>query len=722
MCNNYQLLRAMLVFFLFNFIGIIHGVLKFDSQSSTLQLSGSNASLIISTPLNVPGTIKILNKANTSLQATTTDVLSFSDGIYQSSTTGKAFFTGTIDPATIDKLILNSGQALVAESDTFIESIEIRNSGNVIKGQPTFSSPIVLQNSSAELNLGIQNKLSQNITMNGGTLVLTDNLSLQDGVFFTGNGLINLGNNTLTLPSAVASTWTGNLTFLQANDLMLNGYTTLDGTWTFSGASSTSRLNGNGNILDIASGGSLVIDSGHTLYLSDVTIKGLGDNGGSLVFTDSTASLNISNVVFDLSGSYNLTQGTISVQGSNCTVITRNSDEFVVTGLNSILNINGVVFYFDPLGSAVNYPQPIRATSSGTINYLNNGVIRAASISEASGNLQFDIASGSGNNLLQTSFVVGPSANISVTNATPLTPKTMILDGQGFYIQFNYSTNQYISIAENVTLTLQNILLKDFDPSLINFQGSGGTKAKLIFGDNCVVDISKDLTLSSIALASKGNAVINGHGTTMTINAANMITSDVANKVLTLKDMRIMQNYSNGISCLNDNSKIVLQNSTVHLGGAGMTFAQGNLDIRDNCVFEGLDSTVAGGGSPIFTFSSKGLMQVLSGSKLFVDSNLTFSYNPDTTSDGGVASLSKRHVKLVDPSSVLSLHSCSITSGIMGLAFDYGQIYVDGHTYLHVSSTSGAEMEFGSALQVEIAPSGILDVDGILKYTQTTYP
>jgi hypothetical protein len=48
-------------------------------------------------------------------------------------------------------------------------------------------------------------------------------------------------------------------------------------------------------------------------------------------------------------------------------------------------------------------------------------------------------------------------------------------------------------------------------------------------------------------------------------------------------------------------------------------------------------------------------------------------------------------------------------------------LLVDGKTTFHINAADGAEVEFGSALLVELAPSGILDIDGPLKYTETTF-
>jgi hypothetical protein len=49
-------------------------------------------------------------------------------------------------------------------------------------------------------------------------------------------------------------------------------------------------------------------------------------------------------------------------------------------------------------------------------------------------------------------------------------------------------------------------------------------------------------------------------------------------------------------------------------------------------------------------------------------------------------------------------------------------LFIDGKTELNINATVGAEVEFGSALQVEVLPGATLDVDGALEYNLTTFP
>lgn len=698
-----------------NFLG---AVFKFSGQNSTLQLSGENSKIILSTPIsNFNGTLKIQNKSATSLQQTTTsDRITFADGVYQTNTNSRTFITATIDPATTDKIILTSGQTMETDNGAIIEAISIVGAGNTIKGQPTFNSPIVLQDSNAEVIMSIQSKLNQNITTNGGTVVLGDDLSFEDGVFITGNGTIDVNEHKLTFPPAVGTHWTNNLTFLNANDIELSGYTYLDGTWTFSGTSGTSFLNGNGNILDLANSGTITIDTNHSLYISDVHLKNVGTTGGSILINATGGNLYLSNVILELSGNYNLTEGTFTVHGNNCVVVARSHDNFNITS-GGVLVVDGVVFLYDPLGTTPLLPSPIVASSGGTITYLNSGVIRSNYFADSTtGNIEFTLA----NEVLPSNHILAPASRLIFLNSDVGTPKTITLDGQGFFVQFNYSTGQYMTVAENVTVVLKNMLLKDFDPALISFAGSGGTLAKIVFEDNVTLSLNKDLTLSSRALVFQGNSTIKGNGTTMSLAADAMLTATGTSKVLTIQDTRLFMTHNTAMKNLGDTTKMVLQDSKIHMTNIGYTFGRGHLDIRNQSEILGLDPTSATGSST-FSFTSKGLLRVQTNSMLKLDTDVSFLYNPDITADVDAAA-SKRHVILNDPSSTVCMNSSIMTTGTMGFALDYGRLLIDGKTEMHINSGVGAEAEFGSALTVEIAPSGTLDVNGALKYILTTYP
>ena len=212
---------------------------------------------------------------------------------------------------------------------------------------------------------------------------------------------------------------------------------------------------------------------------------------------------------------------------------------------------------------------------------------------------------------------------------------------------------------------------------------------------------------------------ISGKHDTLTLSATNTLTIDGTDKALTVKNLRLYLTNATAMQCTNDTSKIILQDSEVHMTHLGATFAKGHLDIKNNVSILGADETSSA--SSTFTFSSKGLLTVLTDSIMRLEKGTLFDYAPNISGDGGNAAVSKRHLLLSNPSSTLWLDSCTVSTSSAGFALDYGRLLVDGKTTFHINATNGAEMEIGSALLVELAPGGVLDIDGALKYTETTY-
>jgi hypothetical protein len=434
-------------------------------------------------------------------------------------------------------------------------------------------------------------------------------------------------------------------------------------------------------------------------------------------------NLYLSNVVLELDGSYEFSSGTITVAGNNCTIIAKNTDKFNISGASTVLNVDGVALLYDPLGTAPLTPTPFVTSAGGTVTYANGGTIRASyGGGSGGGSIEFTIPTATGTELLPSNQTLSPVSTMTFLNESIATAKEITLDGQGFYVQFNYTTGQYITIEENLTVVFKNILLKDFDPALVDFQGAGATKAKIVFGDNVAVSLANDLNISSMPLTFKGNSTLRGNNTTLTLSAANMLTADGANKTLNIKNLRLFLTNATAMQCINsDTSKIVLQDSEIHMTHLGATFAKGNLDIKNNVSILGTDETSISGSST-FTFSSKGLLTVQTDSILRLENGTSFAYAPDISGDGDVAAVSKRHLYLANPSSTLWLEGCTFTTSAAGLALDHGRLLVDGKTTFHINAADGAEVEFGSALSVELGVGGILDVDGALLYTNTSYP
>ncbi len=703
------------VFFIVIFsFSLANCAITFGSQASTLKFpSGGKLFLQANTALVVDGTILTEGANANSIQGlSVNDVLTFSDGCLQQGSASRSIITGTLDPSSSDTIKLTAGQTLVCDNHSVVQAVNVSGLGSTIKGQAYFSSAIVLADSSSSVNLALQNKLTQNITMNGGTVILQDDLSLQSGVVFSGAGTVDVNYKKLTLGSG---SWAGTTTFLNASDIFLEGAVSLSGTWDFQGSGGTSVLNGDSNSLDISSGGVIRVNTNHTLYLVNLNVYGLGSGFGDFDIL-SGGSIKLFSTRISLSASFPHDSGSIVAQSGDCLVLVREPNRFNVSGASTTLVVDGVVLFYDPLDTSLSDASPFITSSGGVISYLNGGTIRST-VSAASA----PVAVTTTTPTLESNQTLGQNSNLTVVNDTPATPKAVTMDGQGNFIQFNYSSGQYFTIQENVTLTITNAMVKDFDPALINFQGSGGSQAKLEFGDNTVVSLSKNLNFSTVPLNFVGDATINVGGNELTLGAANILNVTVPGKTLTIQNGNIYASNPNAIQLTSDTAKLELKNSDIVMDSGGLNFGQGNLDISGSVRLAGLDSTSTSGAS-VFTFASKGSLEVKSGGSLNLDRDVGFFYNPDTSADGGNPALQKRHFKLASPSATLRLDSCNFSTGSMGMALDYGRVLVDGKTSINISPLPGAEVEFGTALDVQIAPGATLDINGGLKYVASSYP
>lgn len=707
--------------------GWVEATLKFSSRDSTIKLKNSSAQLRLETPMTgYNGTLKIEGKTNNSVQGLTgSDKITFAEGVLASGA-NNFVITGVLNPTTGDTIELGDNQTIEASAGDVIQSITISGTtgaDSVIKGQPIFGSAIVINGSTNFLKLGIQNKLTQNVTMNGGTLTLVDDLSLLDGVKFTGNGTVDVGNYTLELATTIGSPWTGNLTFKNANDIQLNGYTELTGIWDFNDVSGSSQFNGNGNVLDLSSGGTIAVAEGHTLYLSDVHVKGLGSGLGDFNIHPTGGRVKMSNVTFELGATYTHSTGEFYVQGDNCRVIsadtTSGNYSFNVTGTVALITVDHSVLEYETLGGQ--NISPFTFANVGTQrNLVNGGVLRSATLDNSVGNIIFDEAAVSP--VLSTNYDITSATNIVFTNIAT-GAQTMTLDGQGYFLQFPAGAANMFQIAADLTLTLEDVVLKDFNAAVVSY----GANSALQFGDGCVIELAADTVIGA---ASKpftfvGNATLIGYGHTITLQGASNRMTVAGAKTLKIRDTKIYIDHVNALSCLSYDAKFDFKNVDICIANPGFAFALGSIDINGDVKIKGCDATTPGG-LALFNYSTTGTLTVQRASTLELKGDLNFTYlaspAPSVTPTAATYAQSKRRLKLIDPSATLHLNACTLTSTGTALALDYGNLIVEDTVAFNISAAAGSEAEIGTALDVAIKAGATLEVGGPLKYTSTTYP
>jgi hypothetical protein len=283
-----------------------------------------------------------------------------------------------------------------------------------------------LLNSSTDLEFGLQVQLNKNIVLNNGTIKLGNYLELGDGVSIGNDGVVKCYNHRLSLPQTEA-TWTSTLYLAEQPNIRLRNKLNLSGMWIFDDENSTSVINGDGNVLDLSSGGTLWIRSGHSVALSDVTLKGLGgNNSGWILFEDENSTLSLSNVTVVMADSMTVTQGSWYVHGGDSTIITRN--HLLTFDQNGTLSVDGVTLLYDTLDTPDNTNiRPFAADGLVHVE-LNGGQVKAAAESSTDFGLVFDDA-------LMTLARNADIRSDRLLRFRGNSASSITLDGQGFALE-----------------------------------------------------------------------------------------------------------------------------------------------------------------------------------------------------------------------------------------------------------------------------------------------
>lgn len=563
--------QLFICFFVFN---LVDSGIVFKSKNSSLTLTGTTSKIALQTTLTgFNGRLKLPDANSLRLTAGTPGSrLIFADGAVNFGQ-GDAVFTGTFTPESGTNLILDSSSEVSGRGTVLAKPITV-GAGNTatLSGHTVLSGTTTLASSTSQLIVKVANKLDQSIALNLGKVTLAQDLKFADGVGFTGTGTVDLANNILYLPSGI--TQTGTLTYLNANDIQFTGPQTLNGgVALFSGAGLTSLVNGNGYTWTLASSGKIQVGANHKLYLNDVRIKGLGPIGSQGYFDlDPTSTLVLSNVVLDLAGNYTHGAGTISVEGEACKII-NHGFVFTVQDSNTRLIVNDVSFVYDALSLSDASPF-VFANPAQHRQLVGVGQILSASLMPST----MQIANSSTTMLYD--LQLSAESNLQFYNATPGTPKAMTLDGNNLSIKFPNSSGSFFNLDANVQLTLQNLVLEDFNPAAINY---GAGSSTITFGDGVVIKLPKDLTILSTdrAWVFNGNATINGQNNALTINDDDLVTITGA-KTLMFTNMTLKPQKSASIKNLTTTATLAFKNVNFKISTQGQDFTTGNLDFYDN--------------------------------------------------------------------------------------------------------------------------------------------
>ncbi len=209
---------------------------------------------------------------------------------------------------TITNLLAGDGAIFLYRGNLPL-NITVQNSGNSLGGQGNYSGLLTLQDSNAELSLDLTGRISSNITMNEGTITLLDDLSLARGVCLTGSGTI-VANDHIVNIDPYTSVYSGTIRWEgDGAEFRLNSDTTLASEMTFSG---DWVVNGNGNILDLAYSGSIVIAKDSRVTFKNIGINGL--QGTNIRCFDDSSQILFDDTQLYLEGDYSFTVGSFIIR------------------------------------------------------------------------------------------------------------------------------------------------------------------------------------------------------------------------------------------------------------------------------------------------------------------------------------------------------------------------------------------------------------------------
>jgi len=245
--------------------------------------------------------------------------------------------------------ILDGNDTILLEMGEFPLAVKVINQNNVIRGSSDITGTIVFEDSSASLYLAFSGLMRTDIALAGGTLALGSNLMFGRSYSFSSGGTISLGSNRLAFGTEdficnAAITWVSDDAAIDVRSTL-----TLTNEWTFTG---DTTIEGHGNRLDLATGGKIIIASGATVRLHDLTIDNLDES--DIVCVDETGTLILDDVFWLQHTDVTFSTGTLEIydlvkmRGEGKT-FTYSSDQPIIIGADSQLTLNSqFTFFYNP--------------------------------------------------------------------------------------------------------------------------------------------------------------------------------------------------------------------------------------------------------------------------------------------------------------------------------------------------------------------------------------
>lgn len=694
MLNKYPNKNALFVLLLSVPLSCFAGI-NFASKEAGINLVGGKFSVSTSSISSWDGTLSTSSERNL-----TQGAIDFSGGRLVVNNV-PAIISGRLQAAVSQQLRLLGSQTMRFDAGPLPARLYVSGIDNRFEGQPIFTindtpaAPNITLAPDAKLTLAIQSTCNGFISLNDSTIILDDHLRLGDNKEFLGEGAVIANNKTIAFGGS-DMVLTGTPRFIGPTEIMLHANTRLAGQWILGTTDATKEVNitGNGNVLDLSLGGTLVIPPGVKVVLSNIKVKGIGPGG--FAFGDRNSQLKLSDAQLELDRTYTITSGNVYVNG-DATIVTK--DKFLRFSKRATLTVDGVSLWYDT-GSYERQDniQPVSTAVGAAANvYLKNGAAIKPIATTTSGDLKVD----------SSGIAFKDDKSFTLASRLVLTNYVTTIDGGSRALNFT-GDDSLIVLPKGGRLTIKNTTLQNFSPQHVPLDPDQSIR----FGGNTVIQLAPtkvDRAAGAIVLKHRwffdddSNILIDGGGNTLDISSNINALALVSRGTLTLQNMKIygvggVAGYSNFRS-LNRHGTINLKNIELILTG-DYTFYRGFLNIYPDVLLRGVGKK--------FTYMSECPLSIQDNAVFTLDYGMTFSY--DTRDRGGKKA---EHFKFASDAATLYLNGSRMHAASMGLRLSKGTIFADNVVTLSSEGTS-AENAFvvASRVNMHVLSAATLKLDG----------
>lgn len=659
-------------------------IISFYDRDSSIELLGTSTLQIVTGTLK-PVTGSILKEPGASIIGSK---FYFDNGVL---TDGdfSILLTATYDPTLTTSIVLygstGSGKRdagyFVFNPGFIPHKVLVRGFRNRIEGLTSFvnSDAISLYDTQSTLTLSLQRKLDQDIVMNGGSIVIDDDLELDDFIILDGPGQVYFETNNVILGTKDL-TWTSTIVWHNGENLNLNSTQHIYGQWIFQG---DAHIFGDDNTLDLSHGGTIWVKKNTKLRLSSIKINGLGS--GSFVLEDKTSQLELFRCGIDLDRTYNFTNGGVIVKGPSAVVC---RDKFLYFSQLASLTVDGIHFLYDTL-NFLDRDNIRTFTEIGTNNYgfINGGVIRRV-VGDKVGDFNYY-----GNANIDNNTMVTRRKNLIIHDNTTL-------NGEGQILSFSRLANEpIVLIKPGKRLSFTEILLKDFP--VVHVEQPVGSR--LVFDNDTTVELGENGYLNSV-WEFKGLVLFNGANKTIEFGPQAKFVIRPGSSVYF--DNLTLRGVTANKLILYDNTSTVSFGNVTWIQDGSYSFTQSKFDIVGKFSIEGTGTFTMGTAKPC-TLQSFG--------QLAVNRNTSFLYAP---------TIANRDLfVMTGTGSTLYLAGGTLASTTTGLRLKRGTLLVDSKSYIFNTGSAvsqGISLGNGIASQnliVKLEPAATLELlSGVLTY------